>query len=749
MLHHKIILFLLLSISIFGQSGKSVLTQAQKDSIDNRIRAAVVADDTSALKLMDGIASESVFLKAVNTTANVGGGWFQLMDDSDYPENGVYSFTSATSGKNWVRESYLQGEPINVQWGGVAPTKSTSFRTQIQKVFDSAVEKKDVIWFPPINNGETYNNGYWCDSTVILKKNVPIIMEAELLYAPLFGGDGVEDVGDTLLIIGETGSNNLNFNGSVIRVQTQTSSYTTFLDSTVGVVIKNVLGSNFTILEASYFQTSVILFGDDDSFGSNNIFLGNLDGGQIHLLIATTGDGFATGNQFYGGRFRNSFTPNIAPTTAIKITGSSSENYFFNPSVEVFKVDGSTAAWVDGCNNNYFLYARAEPASIYLADSLFYAFKVTGDAYNNVWQGGADWDSYNFSEANFPNKFLNWTDAIELNKYPYKLFDVSDFRKITNAYSSTTSKVNYYVQGMSFLTYADTVIKRTTEKVVLDNEGIGFSQFTSLGIMVETEKAKEFQINWSHKLKNYNGVTPNTRNWDNIDTLGRVIVKAYDTNGYLITDSGAVIGNDKNFYYDATYFKAFVSNTHAIYQGYYKDENKSFRVSDDVKKIWVGISGVKTLDYQTSNNLYVTEDTQYKSFSLYADKQANVWSGYGDASINTHKPISLVSPIGYYNQGSIVYNDTAAVGYVGWVCTTSGAKNTYARIDDHSYTYPGFQAVFSDGSVWVILYAATSGSSEPSIVGKVVGDTVLDGDVLWKKISDTSTSVWKSFGKLE
>lgn len=103
---------------------------------------------------------------------------------------------------------------------------------------------------------------------------------------------------------------------------------------------------------------------------------------------------------------------------------------------------------------------------------------------------------------------------------------------------------------------------------------------------------------------------------------------------------------------------------------------------------------------------------------------------------------------GAWNRGDAVRNDTPSVGSPkGWTCTVAGGATSTTRSNSTVYA-ASVWAIWSTGTtVWEVTTAGTSAASAPSIVGKVVGDTVVDGTVTWTMRSLT-TATFVSEGNL-
>lgn len=107
-----------------------------------------------------------------------------------------------------------------------------------------------------------------------------------------------------------------------------------------------------------------------------------------------------------------------------------------------------------------------------------------------------------------------------------------------------------------------------------------------------------------------------------------------------------------------------------------------------------------------------------------------------------------VPTTGVWGIQNIVYDKTPTSGsYIGSVCTQAGGAKSTTRANITAYTVNTW-ALWSTGTtVWKCTVAGTTDVAAPSIVGKVVGNTVVDGTVTWTMMSLT-TAIFKDFGAI-
>jgi hypothetical protein len=96
---------------------------------------------------------------------------------------------------------------------------------------------------------------------------------------------------------------------------------------------------------------------------------------------------------------------------------------------------------------------------------------------------------------------------------------------------------------------------------------------------------------------------------------------------------------------------------------------------------------------------------------------------------------------GVYILGDTIRNSAPAVGQPKeWINTQDGGAYSTTRANTTGYTV-GIYALWTTGTtVWECTTAGTSAGAAPSIVGKVVGDTVVDGSVTWTMRATTQAN---------
>jgi hypothetical protein len=120
----------------------------------------------------------------------------------------------------------------------------------------------------------------------------------------------------------------------------------------------------------------------------------------------------------------------------------------------------------------------------------------------------------------------------------------------------------------------------------------------------------------------------------------------------------------------------------------------------------------------------------------------------GTASVLVDGAIPSVPISGYWVLGRYP-NATPTIGQPkGWFCTTKGFAYNTTRANSTLYTGVGQTVLWTTGTtVWALSVNGTTASSPPSITGKNIGDTVVDGTATWTLRSNTA-AVFVSEGNL-
>jgi hypothetical protein len=97
---------------------------------------------------------------------------------------------------------------------------------------------------------------------------------------------------------------------------------------------------------------------------------------------------------------------------------------------------------------------------------------------------------------------------------------------------------------------------------------------------------------------------------------------------------------------------------------------------------------------------------------------------------------------GIYKKGQVVWNsEPASAEAAFWTAAAAGAAYKDTRGDTTAVTRRKYYKWSTGDTVWVCTTAGTTAGSAPSIVGKAVGDSVVDGTATFVMVSTTSTTM--------
>lgn len=109
---------------------------------------------------------------------------------------------------------------------------------------------------------------------------------------------------------------------------------------------------------------------------------------------------------------------------------------------------------------------------------------------------------------------------------------------------------------------------------------------------------------------------------------------------------------------------------------------------------------------------------------------------------------TTIPTTGKWYVGDRVINSIPSVGQPkSWACSVAGGANSTTRDNLTEYALSVWAIWTTGTTVWKCTTAGTTAASPPSIVGKVVGNTVVDGDAVWTMQSET-TAIFVSEGNL-
>jgi hypothetical protein len=161
-----------------------------------------------------------------------------------------------------------------------------------------------------------------------------------------------------------------------------------------------------------------------------------------------------------------------------------------------------------------------------------------------------------------------------------------------------------------------------------------------------------------------------------------------------------------------------------------------------------------TVDGATSGTWNITapdiewRNNRFPSATLATIKSGRVYHTRLSDNLTVIASASASPTKGVWGLGDRIQNTVGTIGQPrGWITSTAGGAKSTTRADATPYTATTWIAWSTGTTVWECTTAGTSTTGAPSIVGKVVGDTVTDGTVVWTCRSLT-TAAFTSEGNL-
>jgi len=253
------------------------------------------------------------------------------------------------------------------------------------------------------------------------------------------------------------------------------------------------------------------------------------------------------------------------------------------------------------------------------------------------------------------------------------------------------------------------------------------------------------------------------------NTKGAKVINNNIKNGGLLDYNGIAneISNNtwvSNYAYTQDYLIALRSS--AVTGSH---RNRRAVVSDEIKNNRIEVSNVvQVIDTSGDSGTAISGNTfRINAGGTY---EVRVRDAASVATVQLNQPLgrirlgSVAYPSGYtgkppyyatamptaglWTLGTRVENNSGTIGAPqGWRVTTAGGAYSVTRANSTPYS-EYVEARWSSGStVWTCTTAGVSNGSEPDITGKVVGNTVTDGTVVWTMNSLTS-AVFTSEGNL-
>lgn len=250
------------------------------------------------------------------------------------------SFATALAYAHDLNDSVLisfEGE-INVRWFGAAGDNTTDDTAAIQAAIDAVEALNGGQVFFPRGTYKITDTLTWMQTSICVMAHNTYVRYVGTGIAMLFDGHQQTD-------------------GHVIHVQT-TEAWKSGTDTTsIGVVMKNVQWSSFTIRGIHNFETGLQLLGDAAGTVHNVIYPQRIIECKRGVRFTKINSGWANDNTFIGGVIKINSGSVVSGSRYLDMTSDGNGNTFVDVTME-----GSKPQYVIECNgsNNVWVNCRFE-----------------------------------------------------------------------------------------------------------------------------------------------------------------------------------------------------------------------------------------------------------------------------------------------------------------------------------------------------------------------------------------------------
>ena len=439
------------------------------------------------------------------------------------------------------------------------------------------------------------DQGFVVDKTLVFDKGVNIEMRSPIILDTNSNIPAIE--------IGSFDGQNMSIRKLKFNLKVSRKNRTTWTnDNDIGIKLINQFSNDINIQQVEGFTVGIEAVGNNSGFSHNQIRLHDIVNNHKHVILTALNGGYVNENLWIGGRFTN--------------FGADTPDNNFKDKRRAIVIHSPDNSYINN-NNNIFLkpcFQNKEGIGI----------DIIHGAMNKVIAGRSEGPSYNSSFSNasnnneieilyattgnserYLNKSNNSTNIVTLGRYS----DVSSAQRVIVDRNnmeelSSVSDNKLSIEDCSFLRLPNsnddfkTYITTDVASIVHDSLNITSGV---VGNFLTTDEVKKFVIQL--------GTTSDSDHW--------VMVMAFDGIGNrLPQSSNAVIGADRagerfTQYTDGLFRTSPVGNNYV-----------SFEVSEETKKIWVGVgrssaATAKLKGYQIlTNEKYMGDALLQKTYTV-------------------------------------------------------------------------------------------------------------------------------------
>ncbi|WLR51306.1 glycoside hydrolase family 55 protein [Bacillus tianshenii] len=469
---------------------------------------------------------------------------------------------------------------FNVKDYGAAGDGEGDDLAAIRKAVNDAKDiENSVVVFP-------YGKGYNVSDYVHIPAHISVEQHAPIIYT------GNEN--KPVLVIGERDkTSRATYEGlSVIREKSSGWEKEDPYLQSIGIQMINVYNSEIEINEVRNFTIGAQLLGSGKGFAYNNVNLGFLGNNYIQLDLTNQDGGWTNENVFTGGRFANwSSTHRDQSRYGVRITSKNRQyrnnnNVFLKPSFEL-KQHGdheTIPILIEHGSKNHFQYIRHESNGKMVARVL----NKSSDNFISLGFGSGKVDD----QSIYPTTVLESSTSRLMKQYNSLLAKYN----LRARMSVEDGKVRFKGLDIKIYTTGHNVDEAPEDSFVKKKYNVEFERKFAVGKKMDTSRNKSFVIKRAVS-EGGNG--------------GRVVVIGYDENGDVVDGSKNKwlrTTEYKEAYWRKNYGGAFFTGTDSSSPFY-------FHVSEEVKEVWIGVTGLSANQPAAINSFGIF--TRSDQFSPY------------------------------------------------------------------------------------------------------------------------------------
>lgn len=406
------------------------------------------------------------------------------------------------------------------------------------------------------------DQGFVVDKTLVFDKGINIEMRSPIILDTNSNIPAIE--------IGSIDGQDMSMRKLKLNLKVSRKNRTTWTnDNDIGIKLINQFSNDINIQQVEGFTVGIEAVGNNSGFSHNQIRLHDIVNNHKHLILSALNGGYVNENLWIGGRFTN--------------FGADTPDNNFRDKRRAIVIHSPDNSYINN-NNNIFLKPCFQNNDgigidiIHGAMNKVIAARSEGPSYNSRFSNTSNNNEIEILYATttnserYLNESNNSTNIVTLGRY----MDVSSAQRVlvdrnNMAELAEVSNNRLSVKGCSFFplpnnnnTFAPDI---TTTRASIVDESLHITEGI-VGNFLTTDEIKKFVIQL--------GTNTDSEHW--------VMIMAFDGSGNILPQSSnAVIGSDRAG-------ERFSQYTNGLFRTSPIGNNYvSFEVSEETKKIWVGV----------------------------------------------------------------------------------------------------------------------------------------------------------------